>query len=82
MPLMFIAPRGLITILIFLEIAPADRIEIVTKPLVIQVIVLTGLVLMVGLIFNKNKKDEEEKRTDPELDIDKRVGITDQKQED
>lgn len=82
MPLMFIAPRGLITILIFLEIAPADRIEIVTKPLVIQVIVLTGLVLMVGLIFNKNGTEEGENSEDPELDTEERVEIANQEQED
>jgi Kef-type K+ transport system membrane component KefB len=71
MPLLFIAPRGLITILIFLEIAPADRIEIVTKPLVIQVIVLTGLVLMFGLIFNKNKVDDDGILTDEDLELEK-----------
>ncbi|MDX1651182.1 MAG: sodium:proton antiporter [Brumimicrobium sp.] len=70
-PLLFIAPRGLITILLFLEIAPKDRIEIVTKPLIIQVIVMSSIVLMLGLMINKNKKDQDDISEDiiPESDL-------------
>ncbi|MGM0479735.1 MAG: sodium:proton antiporter [Bacteroidota bacterium] len=57
MPLMFVAPRGLITILLFLYISQADRIDIVNKPLVIQVILLTVFIMMLGLMFNKNKEE-------------------------
>ncbi|MEX1191393.1 MAG: sodium:proton antiporter [Brumimicrobium sp.] len=68
MPLLFIAPRGLITILLFLQIDQSDRGpgEIVNKPLIIQVIVLSSLVLMVGLMLNKrSKEDEEEESLEP-----------------
>jgi hypothetical protein len=56
-PLLFIAPRGLITILLFLAIEIEDRIPIVGKPLIIQVILLTGIVLMFGLMFHKQKRE-------------------------
>lgn len=59
MPLLFIAPRGLITILLFLSIPPEGKIPIVNKALIIQVIVLSALVMMFGLIFNKQDKDEK-----------------------
>ncbi len=59
MPLLFIAPRGLITILLFLSIPAGSKIPIVNKALIIQVIVLSALIMMVGLIFNKQDKDEK-----------------------
>ena len=57
MPLMFVAPRGLITILLFLYIAPEDSIELVNRSLVIQVILLSVIIMMIGLMFNKKKDD-------------------------
>ncbi len=52
-PLLFIAPRGLITILLFLTLEPGENIPLVTRPLIIQVIVLTALVMMFGLMTHK-----------------------------
>lgn len=57
-PILFIAPRGLITILLFLTIPVSQKNEIANKSLVIQVIILTALVMMFGLMTNK-KKDEK-----------------------
>ncbi len=57
-PLLYVAPRGLITILLFLRIPAADSIPQVSKSLVIQVIVLTAIVLMVGLITSKGDKEK------------------------
>jgi potassium/hydrogen antiporter len=62
-PLLFIAPRGLITILLFLAIDIDNRIDIVGKPLIVQVILLTGLVLMLGLMFHKRQLMDEEAET-------------------
>lgn len=59
MPLLFIAPRGLVTILLFLSIAPSQKILLVNRSLIIQVILLTALIMMVGLIFTKKEKKEE-----------------------
>jgi hypothetical protein len=50
-PLVFVAPRGLITILLFLTIEPAQRISFVNQSLIIQVIILTALIMMIGLMF-------------------------------
>ncbi|WP_205677781.1 sodium:proton antiporter [Brumimicrobium salinarum] len=57
MPLMFIAPRGLITILLFLYIDPGDNIAIVSETLITQVILLTVTIMMIGLLFNKEKDE-------------------------
>jgi len=51
--LLFVAPRGLITILLFLSIEPTQSISLVNKSLVIQVIILTALLMMIGLMANK-----------------------------
>ena len=55
-PLLYIAPRGLITILLFLAIVPEQGISIVNKSLIIQTIILSVLVMMFGLMAG-NKKE-------------------------
>lgn len=55
-PLLFIAPRGLITILLFLSIPVGQNIPLVNNSLVIQVIVLTALFMMLGLMTNGKTK--------------------------
>jgi Kef-type K+ transport system membrane component KefB len=66
MPLWFIAPRGLITILLFLSIPAGDTLSLVNKSLLTQVIVLTALIMMFGMIFNKsNKNDAPSHRNHP-----------------
>lgn len=62
-PMLFIAPRGLINILLFLSIVPAQTIPIVNKSLILQVILLSALVMMFGLMFNKQEKDQHEPAT-------------------
>lgn len=54
-PLIWIAPRGLITILLFLSIPIEQVHEVVNQALVIQVILLTALVMMFGLIATKSE---------------------------
>jgi len=56
-PLLFIAPRGLITILLFLSIPVAKQIDLVNKSLVIQVVIMSALLMMVGMIISKQKED-------------------------
>jgi hypothetical protein len=58
-PLLFVAPRGLITILLFFAIPASMAFPLVNKSLVIQVIILTTLFMMIGLIITGRKKDEE-----------------------
>jgi len=50
---LFIAPRGLITILLFLSIAQNDKIDFINISLITQVVILSALVMMFGLIINK-----------------------------
>ncbi len=58
-PLLFIAPRGLITILLFLTIPLVQRIGVASKSLTIQVIILSALIMMFGLLFNKQPDADE-----------------------
>ena len=59
MPLVFVAPRGLITILLFLSLLPQLQIPLISRPLIIQVIILSALVLMVGALLNKKTVTDE-----------------------
>lgn len=56
-PLLFIAPRGLITIMLFISIPLAKKVSLVNDSLLIQVIILSALVMMFGLLFGKNNKE-------------------------
>jgi len=60
MPLVFIAPRGLISILLFLSIAPENRVPLVNDSLLIQVVVLSALMMMLGMMFSKRDKSDTE----------------------
>lgn len=57
-PLSFIAPRGLINILLFLSITQATTLEFVNKSLMIQVIFLSAIVMMVGIMISKKPEEE------------------------
>jgi hypothetical protein len=59
-PLIFIAPRGLITILLFFSIAPSQRILLVNTSLIVQVIIITALIMMFGLMLTKEDEIPEE----------------------
>ncbi len=52
-PLLFFAPRGLITILLFLAIPDYERLLVINRSLITQVIILTALVMMIGIILTK-----------------------------
>ena len=57
-PLVFIAPRGLITILLFLSIPISQQIEQIDKSLITQVIILSALIMMIGLMRYKKPQSE------------------------
>lgn len=67
-PLLFIAPRGLITILLFFAIPATQAIPLVNKSLVIQVIILTVLFMMIGLIVTSKPKEKEEENENAAVD--------------
>ncbi len=56
-PLLFIAPKGLFTIILFLSLPLSMNIPFINKSLLIQIILLTSLFMMFGLMFNKEKKE-------------------------
>ncbi len=56
LPLLFIAPRGLITIMLFLSIPISKKIDFINNSLIIQVIILSAITMMLGLIFTKKNK--------------------------
>lgn len=58
-PLLFIAPRGLITILLFLSIPINQTTDLANKSLIIQVIIFTALIMMIGLMFNKTDVNQD-----------------------
>lgn len=60
LPFVYVAPRGLITILLFLSIPDSQLIPLVNKSLIIQIIILTALIMMLGLIFTKKSDDNLE----------------------
>lgn len=55
-PMLFIAPRGLITIMLFLSIPSRNSIPFINESLVLQVIILTIVVMMLGLMIHRPKK--------------------------
>lgn len=72
LPMLFIAPRGLINILLFLSIVPAQNIPLVNKSLTLQVVLLSVLLMMTGLMVTGKKKElltEEKSTTDDPVSI-------------
>lgn len=65
---LFIAPRGLVTILLFLSITTDQLLPIFNLTIVLQVILLTVLIMMLGLMFTKK---EEPNDGNPSEEIDK-----------
>jgi len=57
-PLLFIAPRGLITVLLFLTITQANHISLVNNSLIIQVMILSTLVMTFGLMITGKKNEQ------------------------
>jgi Kef-type K+ transport system membrane component KefB len=55
-PLLFIAPRGLITILLFLSIPASEQLPFMSRSLIVQVIVLTAFVMMLGVTMAGRRK--------------------------
>lgn len=54
-PMLFIIPRGLINILLFLSIVPAQHIPLVNKSLLVQVVLLSSVVMAIGLMMAGKK---------------------------
>ena len=56
---MLIAPRGLITVLLFYSIPESQRMAGLSEGVLFLVIVFTSLMMTVGLLINKQAPREE-----------------------
>lgn len=67
-PLLYIAPRGLITILLFLSIPVEHQFNLVNNSYLIQTILICALIMMFGMMASKTKKaNSSEFNTTPDL---------------
>lgn len=66
MPLLFVASRGLITILLFLSLGNSQNIPLVNKSLIIQVISLTAFLMMFGILGTSKKNESEDQKEENE----------------
>ncbi len=66
--LLFVAPRGLITILLFLAILPQNSVNLVNRSVVVQVILSTSIIMMLSLLFAGKTRPEAEKVVEAEQD--------------
>lgn len=62
-PLLFVAPRGLITILLFLSIESTQQIPLVNNSLIIQIILLTAVIMAIGIMITDTDEEEGEIET-------------------
>ena len=60
-PLVFFAPRGLITILLFISIPEVSRIDIVNEEVITLVILFSIFILMFGNMFSKKDQYQQQK---------------------
>ena len=66
-PLIYMAPRGLITILLFFAIPTVQSIPYINKSLIIQVIIITAIIMMFGMMFTSKPKVHEQEEIDKKL---------------
>lgn len=58
-PLLFFAPRGLITILLFISIPLESRISFINEEVITLVILFTIFIMMIGNMFSSKDKETE-----------------------
>ena len=71
LPLLFIAPRGLITILLFIAIIPEQASTLVNPSYIIQTIILSVFVMMIGIMMGKKDRSERVEESIVEVDVQK-----------
>lgn len=64
-PLLYIAPRGLITILLFLSIPLSLQVPLVNNALIIQIILICATLMMTGLMTTKSPSKNVEPEQNP-----------------
>ncbi len=56
-PMLFIIPRGLINVLLFLSIVPLQQIPLVNKSLILQLVLLSAVIMMLGIMMSKKETE-------------------------
>lgn len=69
-PLAFVAPRGLITILLFISIPASQTLDIVNQTLITQIILMTSLFMMGATLFSKKQSKSLPEKENPQEKID------------
>lgn len=54
-PMLFIIPRGLINVLLFLSIVPLQQVPLVNKSLILQLVLLSAVIMMLGIMMSKKE---------------------------
>lgn len=54
-PMLFIIPRGLINVLLFLSIVPLQQMPLVNKSLILQLVLLSAVIMMLGIMMSKKE---------------------------
>ena len=69
--LLFISPRGLITILLFISIKPENLVPFINKSVVVQVVLLSVIVMMIGQVTNRKsvKKKLADEKSESLLEV-------------
>jgi len=62
-------PRGLITILLFYIIPDEFKLKGFNEGILFYVVIVTSLLMMVGLMFHTQKKEDKEEKPDELMDI-------------
>ena len=63
-PQLFIAPRGLITVLLFFKIPEMLKVESFSEGYLLYVIIGTSLIMTVAMIWDKNRSNKAIKNTE------------------
>lgn len=66
-PELLLAPRGLVTVLVFYSILPEDRLAEVGEGLLFFLIIFTNMIMMIGLLFDPKHRYVEEEVLKPEV---------------
>ena len=67
LPLLYMAPRGLITVLLFFAIPASQVMPIINKSLIIQIIILTTIIMMLGMMFTRKPIESVQEEVDKQL---------------
>jgi hypothetical protein len=69
-PLAYVAPRGLITILLFISIPASQTLDTINQTLITQIILITSLFMMGATLFSKKQDKRPPEKENPQEKFD------------